>query len=77
MNNKIRFQIIPVGRTENNTAIHIWFLLKGNQDIISVHEFTENKKMFIELEFHMNKFEEVSRIINSLLELNLVRTEED
>ena len=77
MNNKIRFQIIPVGRTENNTAIHIWFLLKGNKDIISVHEFTEDEKMFIELDFHMNKFQEVSRIIESLLELNLVRTEED
>jgi len=78
MNNKIKFRIIPTGRTESNTAIHIWFLLKGNQDIINVQESTENEnQMFIEIEFHMNKFEEMSRIVNSLLELNLVRTEED
>ena len=42
MNNKIKFRIIPTGRTESNTAIHIWFLLKGNQDIINIQESTEN-----------------------------------
>tara|TARA_R100000951_G_scaffold63054_1_gene52843 strand:+ start:160 stop:396 length:237 start_codon:yes stop_codon:yes gene_type:complete len=78
MNNKIKFQIVPVGRTEKNTAIHIWFLLSGNENIINVEESTENNnQMFIEIEFHINKFEDVARIINSLLELNLIRTEED
>ena len=78
MKNKIKFQIVPVGRTENNTAIHIWFLLSGNENIINVEESTENNnQMFIEIEFHINKFEDGARIINSLLELNLIRTEED
>ena len=77
MTNKIKLQIHKIGRYEMNTAIQIWFLLTYNKMIKDINESTVDGKMFIEIEFDINNFEHVSRIINSLIELNLVVTEED
>jgi len=77
MTNKIKLQIHKIGRYEMNTAINIWFLLHHNKKIVDVTETTVEGKMFIEIEFHVNHFEQVAQIINSLIELNLVNTEEN
>ena len=77
MTNKIKIQIHKIGRYEMNANINVWFILKHNSKIINIEETTEEGKMFIDIEFAMTNFEYVSRIINSLIELNLVVTEED